>query len=84
MATRSPSFSTSAARRSSASAGTSSGGDHPRLLGVILNSWPGASYSSSWKSEGMMMQVGARSARAMRMARSTSAGNCWGTVAIWK
>jgi len=45
-----------------------------------LNAWAGGEYSSSWTSEGMMMAVGARSAMAVRIARSSTLGSCSGTV----
>ncbi len=54
----------------------------PSDEGTILNSWVGAEYSSSCTSAGMMIAVGARSASAMRMARSSTLGSCSGTVTI--
>ena len=42
--------------------------------GTILNAWLGAAYVSSWTSAGMMIAVGARSARATRMAADEQHG----------
>ena len=46
-----------------------------------MNACAGAEYSSC-RSAGMMSAVGARSAIAMRMARSIRFGSCAGTVTI--
>ena len=64
------------------SSGWISGQRVPRLEGTILNSCVGGVYSSSCTSLGMMMAVGARSASAIRMARSSTLGSCSGTVTI--
>ena len=82
MATFCPAFRISAARRIAASSGAVVGQSSPMLDGTILNAWVGAEYGSSWTSDGMMIAVGARSASATRMARSSTLGSCSGTVTI--
>ena len=64
------------------SCGAVTGQSVPSDDGTILNAWAGAEYSSSWTSAGMMSAVGARSAIAVRMARSNTLGSCSGTVTI--
>ena len=82
MATLLPALRTSAARAMAASCGAGTGQSVPSDDGTILNAWAGAEYSSSWTSAGMISAVGARSARAVRMARSSTLGSCSGTVTI--
>ena len=60
----------------------SSGHCTPRLDGTILNACAGGEYSSSCTSAGMMTADGARRAVAVRIARSSTFGNCSGTATI--
>ncbi len=81
IATFEPEFSTSAARRTSSLAGTThDDGRDGGLDGMYLNSCFGGSYSSSCTSFGMISTAGARSAWAVRIARSSAFGSCSGTV----
>ena len=65
-----------------APSGTVVGQPRPRLEGTILNAWAGAEYFSSCTSDGRISAVGARSASATRIARSSTLGSCSGTVTI--
>ena len=78
-----PALRISAARRIASSPAEVTGHSVPIEDGTILNAWVGAEYSSSCTSVGMMIAVGARSAWAVRMARSSTLGSCSGTVTIW-
>lgn len=83
MATVLPALRISAARAMAASSGAMAGYSMPRLEGTIMNACSGGEYGSSCTSAGMISAVGARWVIAMRIARSSTLGNCSGTVTIW-
>ena len=82
IATFSPAFSTSAAVRSDASAGTGTVSAKPTPEKVDPCSRGGISIGSFCRSLGRITQVTRRSALAIRQARSIRCGTCSGRVAV--
>ena len=83
IATRSPALSTSAARCSSCSPGTTRGGLYPAAECTLPCEWGGTGTAASiCRSLGTMTAVTVRSASAIRMARSIRCLICAASVAI--